>query len=265
MKRLLPILFGLALISFPIGMVGCSTGSGTNASSTAATSPTSNVNAAEAQTAMKELAGTWDMIEAERFNGSDTRNQVDEDTLNLWRDDGYDISLVLNEDGTATFLDRNRNEYGTWEMDNKNSGYIILDDLGYDLSFENSKLTLSAGALFKFTFAKSSDTKNPVSQADYETARSAFVGKWTITSATRDGMTITKDAGQIPAELTIELKDDMKYDSTYDDDSTEGRWGITDSNSGYLDSPSSGTSIWLEDDLLILDTGESGTLAFVRE
>ena len=78
-------------------------------------------------------------------------------------------------------------------------------------------------------------------------------------------MTITKDAGQIPAELTIELKDDMKYDSTYDDDSTEGRWGITDSNSGYLDSPSSGTSIWLEDDLLILDTGESGTLAFVRE
>lgn len=264
------VVVGLAAFGLMLCLTSCSPGgSGASGTATTASSPsiaTTSTNDADSSA----FVGTWQLVEYEMEDGT----IVNQDALEVLRAQGLDSLLILNEDGSAIQVVLGANYYGEWEVgdidvDAEDANIAIAEIDGFRFLLEIYDTTLSATATGdEFMIYKRTDDVTVMPEEDYKAAVQAFAGTWHITSATRDGMTISVEDGQIsPDTAILELTSDMHAMFTVDGEAApEARWGITDSISGYVNNPVDGEMLTLSDGYLTLDMGEGhDIMTFVKE
>ena len=262
---------------------GASKGSEGVSNSDSASSASSKTASSTGEGAVDEsdFVGSWEIVQvANTEEGSDENSDatgISSESIESARKKGVDYYVVFNPDGTAVYVLRGVNFYGTWGIEDGfaerglgtaasvkfSSSTSDGGSMSYIVFIEESKLMMTDGR-YVVECEKAAD-KKPLSKDDYETALEAFIGTWHLTSATRDGVTITKEDGQIATDMTLDFKDDMEVTLARDGESIDAPWGIIGTHTGYVYNPVDGDMLAISDGVLTEDLGEKGTMSFVKE
>ena len=279
------LVLAFACACLTIILAGCSpaatTSGGASAQSGGASSAASASGAASeaAEADSAAFVGTWNVVEissqSENSGDDSGRSTTTAEQLESMRENGMDNYVKLNADGSAVQVIYGMNYYGSWKTDDSiaerglGTGALAEftipdgDSWKYVVLVDGSRLMMTDGG-YNFECEKAED-KNPLSKDDYNAALEAFVGTWHVTSASRDGVTITKDAGQITVDITLELNNTMMAKLTNGDSTAEMPWMITGSDTAYIGTPVGGDKMTISDGVLTEDLGEQGTMSYVKE
>ena len=224
---------------------------------------------------VSDFVGSWQVTQVTYPNDESGEKNVPPEDFNDRREKGLDEYVVYNSDGSAVYVLAGVYLYGTWEIDDK------ISELGLGPGALATFYGPDGGSMLYAVYPAESrmymmradsvtecdktEDKKPLAKEENDAALEAFIGTWHLVSATRDGVTITRDAGQITADATIEFKNNMKATMTYNEKSVESSWRITGANSGYFYNPDDEDTFILSDGVLIEDMGENGTMSYVKD
>lgn len=262
---------------------GASTNSSVSTASSAASQPAQSSSAGKRTISEEDFVGSWEVTKT-TYVGKDSDESGEESAddkgissqqFDDYRSRGLDCYVVLNQDGSAVYVVGHESNYGTWKIEDglaeRGLGEGVVARLEspsgnsytYLMFVDGAKLVVMDG--YYVSECEKSEAKNPLPQEEYKAALDAFRGIWHVVSMQRDGVTITKEAGQITTDITLEFKNDMTVTLVNGDKSADAPWGITGADSAYVYNPVDGDSFTISDGLLTEDLGENGTMTFAKE